>query len=105
MLQEEKEEIETLLGTLEENRNNKEISAEEYNSAKSSNLEKIKEIDAKLKSYSKPDKKSKKGAAGADDEDEKGSKAMLMAKLKESYESGELSRKAYLKSRRMLIRK
>lgn len=104
-LQEEKEEIETLLSTLEENLSNKEISQEEYDSAKSKNQQKIKEIEEKLQSYSKPAAKRGSGAKASDEEDEKQSKAMLMAKLKESYESGELSRKAYLKSRRMLIKK
>ncbi|MBN2330933.1 MAG: hypothetical protein JXC85_03890 [Candidatus Aenigmarchaeota archaeon] len=106
MLQEEKEEIETLLSTLEENLRNKDISEEEFNSAKTKNLQRIREIDAKIASYSKP--KAQKGedpAATGGGGGKRHSKAMMLAKLQESYKNGEISRRAYEKSKRMLLKK
>ncbi len=104
-LQEQKEEINTLLSTLEENFKNKEIGEGEYNKAKESNMLKLSEIEKKLAAAS-----SAKGAAGAESSqggavDEKHTRVMMIAKLRESYENGEISKTAYDKSRRVLLRK
>jgi hypothetical protein len=105
LLQEEKEEIETLLSTLEENLRNKEISKEEYDSAKSKNLQRIEEIDAKIRSFSESAAKPGREVPAAGKEEKRHGKAMLLAKLKESYENGEISRSAYEKSKKMLLKK
>jgi regulator of sigma D len=103
-LKEEKEEIETLLSTLEENLRNKDISKEEYDNAKSKNLQKIKKIEEKIESYSvRPATDGKKTEPAV--EEGKHTKVMLLAKLRESYENGEISRAAYEKSKKLLLKK
>ena len=105
-LQEEKEEIETLLATIEEERaTNKDMSQEEYENAKSNNLLKLKEIDEKIRSYSAPKAKGGKEPGPAGEEGGKHTKAMLLAKLRESYETGVISRAAYEKSKKLLFKK
>jgi DNA repair exonuclease SbcCD ATPase subunit len=106
-LQEEKEDIEALLSTLEENLRNKEITQDEYNKTRSMNLERIKEIEEKIQAYTTKhtaaEKKEEPEPAGA--EGGKHKKSMLLAKLRESYESGEISRAAYEKSKKLLLKK
>jgi len=107
-LNEEKEEIETLLSTLEENLKNKEISQEEYDKAKASNLKKIADIEEKIKKIT-----SGAASTGKEDVEEqllepatgKHKKVMLLAKLRESYEKGEISKSAYDKSKKLMLRK
>jgi len=109
LLQEEKEEIETLLATLEENLRNKEVSEKEYNNAKSKNLLRLKEIEEKIRYYSTPmatpTATGGKQPEPAGEEEEKHSKMMLLAKLRESYENGIISRAAYEKSKKLLLKK
>jgi len=109
LLQEEKEEIETLLATLEENLRNKEVSEKEYNNARSKNVLRLKEIEEKIRYYptptANPTATGGKQPEPAGEEEEKHSKAMLLAKLRESYENGVISRVAYEKSKKLLLKK
>jgi len=101
-LNEQKSEIETMLSTLEENFKTKAMSEEDYNNAKEKNMQKLVEIEKNIKAASP----SAGGAGKASAEGEGGhSRVMLLAKLRESYENGELSRAAYQKSRRLLLGK
>ncbi len=100
-LREQKSEIETMLATLEENFNAKAMSEDEYNSAREKNMQKLVELEKKISAASSSEASSKtaSGSGGSH------SKVMLLAKLKESYENGEISRNAYEKSRRVLLGK
>jgi len=105
-LQEEKEEIESLLSMLEENLKNKEISEEEYNNAKSKNLQKLRGIEEKMESYSRaPPGKGKMQEGQEEEGGGRHSRTMLLAKLRASYENGELSKAAYDKSKKLLLGK
>ena len=101
-LQEEKDQIETLLSTLEENLKGKELSQGEYDSAKVKSLQKLAEIDRKVAALSEG---GARGAAGEAGEERKHGKAMLLAKLRESYENGEISKAAYDRGKRLLMKK
>jgi DNA repair exonuclease SbcCD ATPase subunit len=94
-LREEKEEIEAILETIEENYKSKAMSEEDYRKAKDSNIRKLVAIE-----------KAMKGGppAGAEDGD-KYTRVMLLAKLRESYETGEISKQAYDRSMKILLRK
>ncbi|MCD6496516.1 MAG: hypothetical protein J7K54_04565 [Candidatus Aenigmarchaeota archaeon] len=99
-LQDEKEEIETLLATLEENHKNNEISDEEYQKAKEANMMKLAEIEKKMKSA-----ESSGGSGRKEHADEKHARVMMLAKLRESYENGEISKRAYERSKELLLKK
>jgi DNA repair ATPase RecN len=102
----EKEEIQALMASMEENYKSKVISKEEYEKAKEKNMQKIKEIEQKMSAQSgKPAGSGQSGTGGASEGEDKHSRVMLLAKLRESYENGELSRTAYEKSRRLLLNK
>lgn len=105
-LQEEKEGIEMLLSTLEENYKNKELAEGEYNKAKEGNMLKLAEIDKKIAAASSGKSPSQTaGEPSGDGTEKKHRRVMLLAKLRESYENGELSKVAYDKSRRLLLKK
>ena len=109
-LSDEKEQIETLLSTLEENLKNKDISQAEFDNAKQSNIKKLVEIEKKIQSYMKAPKPSVKSEEAGDEEEPgpvtgKHRKIMTLAKLRESYERGEISKRAYDKGKKLLLRK
>jgi DNA repair exonuclease SbcCD ATPase subunit len=94
-LKEEKEEIEAILDTIEENYMSKALSEEDYRKAKDSNIKKLAAIEKAMKGG--------QPAEGADGE--KYTRVMLLAKLRESYETGEISKQAYDRSMKLLLRK
>ncbi len=100
-LTEEKEEITALMDTIEENYRSKSMSEAEYKNTKDKNIQKIKAIDQKIAAA----QKTSDARIPEDSGDGKHTKVMLLAKLRESYENGEISKKAYDESRRMLLRK
>jgi chromosome segregation ATPase len=106
-LQEEKAQIEDLLATLEENLKNKEISKEEYESAKEGNVKRLQQIEEKIRSYSKsaPAKAKVAEAPAATADGKKHERVMMLAKLRESYEKGEISKQAYDRSKKLLLKK
>ncbi|MBN1896419.1 MAG: hypothetical protein JW789_01680 [Candidatus Aenigmarchaeota archaeon] len=100
-LTEEKEEITALMDTIEENYRSKSMSEADYNNTKDKNIQKIKAIDQKIAAA----QKISGTRISEDSGDGKHTKVMLLAKFRESYENGEISKKAYDESRRMLLRK
>ena len=103
-LQEEKEGIETLLATLDDNLKNKEISQKEYDEMKQKNVQRLAEIEKRIQDLSKAPAGGKPGAQPQ--EETRGSRrAMMLAKLRESYENGEISRAGYQKAKRLLMGK
>ena len=97
-LKEEKSEIETMLQTLEENFKTKAMSEADYNSAREKNMQKLVEIEKKIKTASS-------APAGGAEGGGSHARVMLLAKLRDSYENGEISRAAYEKSRKLLLKK
>jgi hypothetical protein len=98
-LREEKEEIEAVLDTIEENYASKAMSEEDYKKSRDSNIRKLASIEKAMK-----EGPAAGTAAGGGDGD-KYSRAMLLAKLRESYETGEISKQAYDRSMKLLLRK
>ncbi len=105
-MREEKEEIESILSMLEENYKNKEIAEAEYKKAKESNMLKLAEAEKKIAAASSgkmPANAGGKPSGGS--AENKHTRVMMLAKLREAYENGELSKAAYDKSRRLLLKK
>ncbi len=101
-LKAEKGEIEAMIESLQENFNAKAMSEAEFNSAKEKNMQKLVQLEKQIKAASQK-APGAAGAAGGEGRDHK--RVMLLAKLRESYENGEISRTAYEKSRKLLVKK
>jgi hypothetical protein len=99
-LREEKDEIESLLETLEENYKAKAMGEDDYRKAKDNSIRKLADIERKMKQAA-----SGGAHAGAGDDEGKYSRAMLLAKLRESYETGEITKQAYDRSMKLLLTK
>lgn len=105
-MEEEKGEIDTLLSMLEDNLKNKQISQEDYDKAKSKNLLKLRDLEEKMKTF-KPGSASKAASGGVEESETESRHAgvMLLAKLREAYENGEISKDAYEKGKKKLLKK
>ena len=101
-LQSEKEEIEALLATLDENYKSKQMPEEEYKKARESNEAKLAEIENKMKAGAPKPSGSPKEKK---EEKMEHRRVEMLSKLRESYENGEISRRAYMKSRKLLLSK
>ncbi len=104
-----------LMKSLEEEFKGVAISKEEYEKMKNANLAKLKEIEGKIKEAEKgkvlgaikegkPEGKPKKIERGIPPE-EKGKEEMLLKDLEETFKKGFISKEAYEKTKKMILRK
>lgn len=116
ILRQEKEEIEILLKTLEEEFKNKSISKEEYEKMKKTNLEKLKEIENKLKggvkeketekiTVEEKSKSTKEEKKEKPTKEEKEKTEKLLKELEDSFKKGFISKEAYEKTKKMILNK
>jgi len=110
----QKEEIEIFLKTLDEEFKNKSISKEEYEKLKKANIDKLKEIESKMKASSttnilseekqttspQPSKEKKEVSKESKEKNE-----ALLKDLEDSFKKGFISKEAYEKTKKMLLGK
>jgi chromosome segregation ATPase len=118
-LDSQKEEIEMLLKTLEDEYKNKSISKEEYEKMRNANLAKIREIESKMKGGGKaappprmteeepapPKKPAAKERKPEVPKEAKSRNEMLLKDLEETYKKGFISKEAYEKTRKVILGK
>jgi len=118
-LDSQKEEIEMLLKTLEDEYKNKSISKEEYDKMRNANLAKIREIESKMKGGGKaappprmieeeptpPKKPAAKERKPEVPKEAKSRNEMLLKDLEETYKKGFISKEAYEKTRKVILGK